>query len=113
MGTATPEPVTIEIDDAQRVSGLLQAPAAARACYVLAHGAGAGMAHRSWRRWRDGLAERGIATLRYQFPSWSGAEAAGPAAVAQAAVRAAVAAAARLLPGLPPGSPAASRSAAA
>ncbi len=33
------------IDDARRVSGLLQAPPEARVCYVLAHGAGAGMAH--------------------------------------------------------------------
>jgi uncharacterized protein len=37
--------ITITIDDAQRVSCLFFAPAKARACYVLAHGAGAGMSH--------------------------------------------------------------------
>jgi len=43
--SANPELVTIAIDDAQRVSGLLQAPSRAHACYIMAHGAGAGMAH--------------------------------------------------------------------
>jgi len=44
------------------------APAGARACYVLAHGAGAGMAHPFMASVAQGLAERGVATLRYQFP---------------------------------------------
>jgi uncharacterized protein len=35
---------------------------------VLAHGAGAGMSHPFMAAVADGLAERGIATLRYQFP---------------------------------------------
>ena len=52
----------------QQVSGLLLAPADARACYVLAHGAGAGMTHPFMAAVAEGLAERGIATLRYQFP---------------------------------------------
>jgi predicted alpha/beta-hydrolase family hydrolase len=60
--------VTINIDDKRRVSGLLQAPNNAHICYVLAHGAGAGMAHPFMVGIADGLAERGIATLRYQFP---------------------------------------------
>jgi hypothetical protein len=60
--------VTITIDDGQRVSGLLQAPNNARICYVLAHGAGAGMTHPFMVCIAEGLAERGIATLRYQFP---------------------------------------------
>jgi hypothetical protein len=33
----------MKVDDVQCVSGLLVAPPKARACYVLAHGAGAGM----------------------------------------------------------------------
>src|SRR5215217_45180 len=37
--------VTIAVNDEVTVSGLMVAPAGARACYVMAHGAGAGMAH--------------------------------------------------------------------
>src|SRR5215471_6459989 len=60
--------VTIAVDDAPSVRGLLSAPPGARACYVLAHGAGAGMFHPFMEGAARGLAERGIATLRYQFP---------------------------------------------
>jgi predicted alpha/beta-hydrolase family hydrolase len=96
------QPVTIELDGGQIVSGLWQAPAGARACLVLAHGAGAGMAHRSMTALADGLAARGIATLRYQFPYMErGAKRVDPPAVAHAAVRAAVADAARRAPTLP------------
>jgi predicted alpha/beta-hydrolase family hydrolase len=49
-----------------------------------------------------GLAERGIATLRYQFPYMErGAKRPDPPALAHATVRAAVAEAARLAPALP------------
>src|SRR5438034_11711882 len=49
-----------------------------------------------------GLAERGIATLRYQFPYMErGAKRPDPPTLAQATVRAAVAEAARLAPALP------------
>jgi hypothetical protein len=66
---AQPQAVTIAVDDAGRVSGLLQVPHGARACYVLAHGAGAGMSYPFMAAAAaDGLAERGIATMRYQFP---------------------------------------------
>ncbi|HEV8312556.1 MAG TPA: alpha/beta family hydrolase, partial [Burkholderiaceae bacterium] len=47
---------------------VLDAPAGARAGYVFAHGAGAGMAHPFMANVAQGLAERGIACLRYQFP---------------------------------------------
>ncbi|MDF3063675.1 MAG: alpha/beta hydrolase [Microvirga sp.] len=88
--------VTIPIDGGDSVSGLWLAPAPARACLVLAHGAGAGMAHRSMTALADGLAGRGIATLRYQFPYMQrGARRPDPPPVAHAAVRAAVAEAAR------------------
>ncbi|MCI4568872.1 alpha/beta family hydrolase [Lysobacter sp. CFH 32150] len=98
-----PKPVTIAIDAAeQRVSGLLLAPSDARACYVLAHGAGAGMAHPFMAVTASGLATRGIATLRYQFPYMErGSKRTDTPRVAHAAVRAAVSEAARLLPGLP------------
>jgi len=62
-----PKSVSIKVDDAQRVSGLLQAPPDARACYVFAHGAGAGMTHPFMAAIANGLAERKIATLRFQF----------------------------------------------
>jgi hypothetical protein len=84
------------------VSGLLQAPPQARACTVLAHGAGAGMAHPSMAAVAGGLAERGIASLRYQFPYMEqGGKRPDPPKLAHAAVRAAVAEAQRLLPQLP------------
>jgi len=99
---ATPRPVTITLADTQQVSGLLQAPPDARACYVLAHGAGAGMGHPFMAQMADGLAERGIATLRYQFPYMErGSKRPDAPALAHATVRAAVDEAARLLPGAP------------
>ncbi len=67
---ATARKLTIDVDGDHRVSGLLLAPKDARACYVLAHGAGAGMAHPFMAAVAEGLAERGIATLRYQFRTW-------------------------------------------
>ncbi|WP_371418077.1 alpha/beta family hydrolase, partial [Acidisoma sp. L85] len=60
--------LTIAVDESCTVSGILQAPSNARACYVMAHGAGAGMTHSFMAAVADGLAERNIATLRYQFP---------------------------------------------
>src|SRR5919107_1993822 len=97
MQTDIVQPVTIRIDDAQRVSGLLQAPPAARACYVLAHGAGAGMAHPFMAAVATELAWRGIATLRYQFPYMEqGGRRPDSPGLAQATVRAAVAKAGEL-----------------
>ena len=68
MSVADPEPITVTVEDEIDVSGLLQAPPRARACFVLAHGAGAGMAHPFMAAVATGLAQRGIASLRYQFP---------------------------------------------
>ncbi len=94
--------VTIAIDAAQSVSGLLQTPPDASACYVMAHGAGAGMAHPFMATVAGGLAARGIATLRYQFPYMEqGSRRPDTPSLAQATVRAAVAEALRRLPGLP------------
>lgn len=96
------KPVTITVDDATRVSGLLLAPKDARACYVFAHGAGAGMKHAFMAAVAAELAALGIATLRYQFPYMEkGGKRPDPPKIAHAAVRAAVAEAARQLPKLP------------
>jgi predicted alpha/beta-hydrolase family hydrolase len=84
------------------VSALLIRPPDARALYVFAHGAGAGMTHKGMASNAEGLAVRGIATLRYQFPYMEkGSKRVDPPRVAHAAVRAAVAEAARLTPDLP------------
>lgn len=94
--------VTIGLDDGSGVSGLWLAPRSARACLVLAHGAGAGMTHKAMAMLAAGLAEREIATLRFQFPYMErGSKRPDPPPVAHRAVRAAVAEAARLAGPLP------------
>ena len=94
--------LTIEVGSTTAVSGLLTRPAQPRACFVFAHGAGAGMTHSFMAQVAEGLCARAIATLRYQFPYMEkGSKRPDPPAVAQAAVRAAVAEAARQCPGLP------------
>jgi len=98
----TAKAVTIALDGALPVSGLLQAPPDARACYVLAHGAGAGMTHPFMVAVADQLSRRGVATLRFQFPYMErGSKRPDAPRIAHAAVRATVAAASRLAPGLP------------
>src|SRR4051812_43403564 len=99
MSSSPPQSVTIAITEAQRVSALLQVPPNSRACYVLAHGAGAGMTHPFMTAITEGLAERGIATLRYQFLYMEqGGKRPDAPPLAHAAVRAAVAEASRRLP---------------
>jgi predicted alpha/beta-hydrolase family hydrolase len=97
------QPKSVEIDvDGTRVSGLLLAPPQAKACFVVAHGAGAGMLHPFMAKLADDLAARRIATLRYQFPYMEkGSRRPDPPAVCHATVRAAVAAAHALQPSLP------------
>src|SRR3954471_12310026 len=93
--------LTMEAGGSGTVSALLLQPAKARACYVFAHGAGAGMRHASMEAIAAGLGERGIATLRYQFPYMEKAgKRPDPPAVAHAVVRAAVAEAGRRCVGL-------------
>jgi len=85
-----------------RVSGLLLRPDGARLLYVLAYGAGAGMRHPFLETVAQLLGERGVGTLRYQFPYMERrASRPDPPAVAAVAVRAAVAEAGRVAPGLP------------
>jgi uncharacterized protein len=102
VAAAIPEAVVISVNDATRVSGLMQRPADAKWCFVLAHGAGAGMNHPFMAAVADELAALGVATLRYQFPF---AEKKGrrpdPPQLAQATVRAAVGAAHTRAPDLP------------
>jgi predicted alpha/beta-hydrolase family hydrolase len=101
MNAPEPQPITIIVNDAQRVSGLLQVPPQASACYVLAHGAGAGMKHPFLAAMANGLAERGVATLRYQFPYMEqGSKRPDAPALAHATVRSAVLEASRLVPRL-------------
>src|ERR1700692_1243228 len=102
MNAVSPQKLEIEVANAGPVSALLIRPAEARACFVFAHGAGAGMTHPFMETFATGLGERGIASLRYQFPYMEkGSRRPDPPAMAHAAVRAAVAEAGLACPGLP------------
>ena len=100
MATKTQE-LKLDIDRIGTVSAILTQPANARACYVLAHGAGADMRHSFMEKVAEGLADRGIATFRFNFP-YMEKKLGRPdqPAVAHATIRAAVAEAARLCPGV-------------
>jgi predicted alpha/beta-hydrolase family hydrolase len=101
MNTVSPQQLKIEVDGADAVSALLLRPSSAHACFVFAHGAGAGMTHAFMEQVATGLYDRGVATLRYQFPYMEKASRRpDPPVIAHAAVRAAVAEAARSCPGL-------------
>jgi uncharacterized protein len=101
MTAISAQKLEIEIEKTGSVSVLLIRPAEARACFVFAHGAGAGMTHPFMETVAEGLSERGVATLRYQFPYMEKASKRPDSpAVAHAAVRAAVAEAARCCAGL-------------
>lgn len=87
---------------AESVSGLLLRPPNAKALYLFAHGAGAGMTHKAMESNAQGLAARGIATLRYHFLYMEkGSKRPDPPRLAHAVVRAAAAEAARQAPDLP------------
>lgn len=62
------ERLTIAVPGPLSVSAILVASEQARACYVMAHGAGAGMEHPFMAAVAKGLAARSVATLRNQFP---------------------------------------------
>lgn len=105
--------IHIQLPDGSRVSGLLTGPptdrsaaggdlSGARALLVLGHGAGAGMRHPFMQAVAHRLADRGVATLRYQFPYMeAGRKRPDRAPVAQAAVRSAVGVGAELAGGIP------------
>jgi len=95
-------PLSLLVQDGLQVSARLELAAGARACYVMAHGAGAGMDHPFMCAAASDLSTLGIATLRFQFPYMErGARRPDPPPLCHATVRAAVAAAARLAPALP------------
>jgi predicted alpha/beta-hydrolase family hydrolase len=60
--------LSFEASPGKTVSALFLRPTDARYLYVFGHGAGAGMQHRFMAAASAQLAERGIASLRYQFP---------------------------------------------
>jgi predicted alpha/beta-hydrolase family hydrolase len=99
--TAVAQQLKIETGNAGAVAALLMLPPQARACFVLAHGAGAGMTDPFMETVAAGLCERNVATLRYQFQYMekAGKRPDSPP-VAHATVRAAVTEAARCCPGL-------------
>ena len=102
MDNPAAKPVSIEVNARTRVSGLLNSGAESKACFVVAHGAGAGMEHPFMANLATDLGKRGIATLRYQFPYMEKhGRRPDPPALCHATVRAAVAAARNLLPALP------------
>lgn len=91
----------LDIERVGTVSAILTQPDNARACYVLAHGAGADMRHSFMNEVAAGLASRGIATFRFNFLYMEKKHGRpDQPAVAHAAIRAAVEEAARLCPGL-------------
>jgi len=99
---ATAESLTVAIDDQHRISGLLSNSAGSRACYVMGHGAGAGMTHPFLAGLAADLAAQRIATLRYQFPYMEEARRRPDSpALAHATIRAVVAEAAWRAAGLP------------
>jgi uncharacterized protein len=92
----------IDVGDTTRVSGILMCPPQSKACFIVAHGAGAGMLHPFMVKLAQDLAALRIATLRYQFPYMERrSRRPDPPAVCHATVRAAVAAARALVPTLP------------
>jgi hypothetical protein len=100
----TPHRFSIDVPGAGAVDAALVAPedSPAQALFVFAHGAGAGMQHPFMVQLSGALVQRGIATLRFQFPYMQKqSKRPDPPAVAQAAVRAAVAEAAQRMPGVP------------
>jgi uncharacterized protein len=97
----TSRPLSILVGDTSVAGLLLRAPRA-KACFVFAHGAGAGMRHPFMSAVACELAPLGIATLRYQFPYMErGSKRPDSPKLCHATVRAAVSAASRLLPALP------------
>lgn len=99
--TVKAKELKLDIERIGMVSAILMQPANMRACYVLAHGAGANMRHSFMDKVAVGLADRGIATFRYNFPYMEkGQGRPDQPAVAHATIRAAVAEAARLCPGV-------------
>lgn len=92
----------IEVEGRGRVSALLLRPDGAQLFYVLGHGAGAGMRHPFMETIAELLAERNIATYRYQFPYMEvGRRSPDAPKILELTVRAAIDSAIGLAGGLP------------
>ena len=102
MSSVVAQPLAIEVGNSVRVSGLLTLPPTCRMGLVLAHGAGAGMEHASMSAIAEGLYQRNVATLRYQFPYMEQhGKRPDPPPLCHATVRAAVQTAGDLLKDVP------------
>jgi len=86
-----PERIQLAVNAETAVSGLVLAPETPRACYVFAHGAGAGMEHAFMSATARELCELGVASLRFQFPYMErGSKRTDPPALCHATIRAAI-----------------------
>jgi uncharacterized protein len=95
-------PISVAVTKDTTVSAVATIPKAVSACLVLAPGAGAGMNHSYLVAVCEGLGERGIASLRYQFPYMEkGSRRPDPPKLCHKTVEAAVAAAHELMPDVP------------
>jgi uncharacterized protein len=98
---AKTQELKLAIDGHGAVSAILTRPDKPRACFILAHGAGADMRHAFMEKVAAGLSDRGIAVLRFNFPYMeAGKGRPDQPPVAQATIRAAVAQAALSCPGV-------------
>jgi len=94
--------LAVAVKEGTAVSARATIPHAPSACLVFSPGAGGGMNQPYLVAVCEGLAARGIATLRYQFPYMeSGSRRPDPPKLCHQTVRAAVASAHELLPGVP------------
>ena len=102
VALSPPSPLKISVNEQTQVSALMQTPDHAKACLVLAHGAGADMHHAFMAAVAGDLESVGIATLRFQFPyTEKRTKRPDPPALCHATVRAAAAAAHALAPSIP------------
>jgi predicted alpha/beta-hydrolase family hydrolase len=95
-------PLSVAVTGDTIVSALATIPDDATCCLVFAPGAGGGLNQSYIVQVCQGLAARGVATVRYQFPSMeNGSRRPDPPQLCHQTVQAAVAAAHELMPQLP------------
>jgi uncharacterized protein len=100
--TTREQSLVVAVTDGSAVSAVATIPQAPGACLVFSPGAGGGMNQTYIVAVCAGLAARGIATLRYQFPYMEkGSRRPDPPKLCHLTVRAAVAAAHELMPQVP------------
>jgi predicted alpha/beta-hydrolase family hydrolase len=100
--SVTTEHTFLATSSSGEVSAVLTRPDGADALYVFGHGAGAGMRHRFMESAAGRLADRGVATFRYNFPYMeAGRRGPNPQPILLKTVRSAVAEAGRIVTDLP------------